>query len=134
MSETTLFICKSCHRSSAEVPTNEPCDGAILLEKISNLCENHESLMELKIKSVGCLWACSRGCVVAVSSLKKPTWLFVDIKADETIDENTTALLEFTQLYINSRKGNVPWEKVPEVLQSAIFAQIPSVLNHENLD
>ncbi|MEA5574045.1 DUF1636 family protein [Calothrix sp. UHCC 0171] len=133
MNKTTLFICKSCHRSSEEVPKNQPCDGTILLDKINDINDKNSSI-ELEIQPVGCLWACSRGCVVAVSSPKKPTWIFIDIKVDEKVDENTKALLEFTQLYNNSHKGNIPWEKIPEPLQSAIFAQIPSVLNYENLD
>ncbi len=39
--------------------------------------------------------------------------------------ESATALLDFMQLYIKSAKGNVVWKQLPEILQSAIFAQIP---------
>jgi predicted metal-binding protein len=69
------------------------------------------------------LWACSQGCVVAVSSDEKPTYLFVNLLPEES----AIALLEFMQLYIKSRKGALAWEKLPKTLQSAIFAQIPSV-------
>ncbi|MEA5600489.1 DUF1636 family protein [Nostoc sp. UHCC 0252] len=121
MPKHTIFVCKSCHRSSEERPENAPFDGDILLDKLNNLCSEQLSSNEIKIQSVGCLWACSQGCVVAVSSDEKPTYLFVNL----TPEESAAALLEFMQLYIKSRKGNVVWEKLPQVLQSAIFAQIP---------
>jgi len=65
------------------------------------------------------------GCVVALSSPEKPTYLLVDLPPDA---ENASALLEFTQMYINNRKGAFMWEKLPKELESAIFASIPSVL------
>jgi predicted metal-binding protein len=79
----------------------------------------------VEIKSVGCLWACSHGCVVSVASPDKPTYLFVNL----TPEESATALLDFMQLYIKSPKGTVVWKQIPELLQSAIFAQIPPVLS-----
>ncbi|BAY73742.1 hypothetical protein NIES25_01500 [Nostoc linckia NIES-25] len=123
MPKHTIFVCKSCHRSSEDRPKNPPFDGEILLDKLNSLCLRQLPSDELKIQSVGCLWACDRGCVVAVSSDEKPTYLFINLFPEES----ATALLEFIQLYIKNRKGVVVWEQLPEVLQSAIFAQIPSV-------
>ncbi|WP_445634020.1 Metal-binding protein [Nostoc sp. DSM 114161] len=123
MPKHTIFVCKSCHRSSEEKPNNPPFDGDILLDKLKSLCISKLPNDELKIQSVGCLWACDRGCVVAVSSEDKPTYLFVDL----TPEESAASLVEFMQMYIKSRKGAVVWEQLPQVLQSAIFAQIPSV-------
>ncbi|HBW29953.1 DUF1636 family protein [Anabaena sp. FACHB-709] len=125
MTKHTLFVCKSCHRSSEELAENQPCDGSILLDKITSLYSEKFATEELEIQSVGCLWACSRGCVVALSSPEKPTYLLVDLPPDA---ENASALLEFTQMYINNRKGAFMWEKLPKELESAIFASIPSVL------
>ncbi|WNN89025.1 DUF1636 domain-containing protein [Gloeocapsopsis dulcis] len=76
---------------------------------------------ELEIKPVDCLWACSQGCVVSVLSRDKFTYLFVNLPPEES----PAALLEFMQLYIKNSKGNVVWKQFPEILQSAIFAQIP---------
>ncbi|MFN6562890.1 MAG: DUF1636 family protein [Nostoc sp. ChiSLP01] len=123
MTKHTLFVCKSCHRSSEERPENPPFDGNILLEKINTLCIEQFNHDELEIQPVGCLWACSQGCVVSVSSHDKPTYLFVNLPPEES----PAALLKFMQLYIKSRKGAVVWEQLPELLQSAIFAQIPPV-------
>ncbi|MDZ8237943.1 MAG: DUF1636 family protein [Nostoc sp. ChiQUE01a] len=123
MPKHTIFVCKSCHRSSEERPKNPPFDGDILLDKLNSLCLKKLPNDELKIQSVGCLWACDQGCVVAVSSDEKPTYLFVNLFPEES----AAALLEFMQLYIKNRKGAVVWEQLPQVLQSAIFAQIPSV-------
>ncbi|MEA5620089.1 DUF1636 family protein [Cronbergia sp. UHCC 0137] len=121
MPKYNLFVCKSCHSSAQKRPENPPFDGAILIDKLNDLC--HEKLLhnELEIKPVECLWACNQGCVVAASYPDKPTYLFVNL----TPGESATALLYFMQLYIKSDKGNVVWKQIPELLQSAIFAQIP---------
>jgi predicted metal-binding protein len=77
----------------------------------------------VEIKSVGCLWACSHGCVVSVASPDKPTYLFTNLPAHEA----ATALLQFGKLYLDSSTGDIPWKQIPEVLQSAGIAKIPSV-------
>ncbi|WP_460201921.1 DUF1636 family protein [Scytonema sp. NUACC21] len=124
----TVLVCKSCHRSSEERPKNQLADGSILLDKINSLCSEKSLSDELKIQPVECLWACNHGCVVSVSSPDKLTYLFVNLPPEES----PAALLKFMKLYINSRKGVVPWKQFPEVLQSAIFAKIPSVVVDEN--
>lgn len=123
MPKHILFVCKSCHRSSEERPENPPFDGAILLDQLNSLCIQKLTSNDLEIKPVECLWACSQGCVVSVSSQDKPTYLFVNLPPEES----PTALLEFMELYIINRKGAVAWKKFPKLLQSAIFAQIPPV-------
>ncbi|MDV2998176.1 MAG: hypothetical protein N4J56_007881 [Chroococcidiopsis sp. SAG 2025] len=119
-----LFVCKSCHHSSEERPENQPADGTFLLDKINDLSTEKFLVNELEIQPFGYLWACSQGCVVSVSSQKKPTYLFVNL----TPEDSVAAILEFLQLYIKSRKGNIAWEKFPKLLQLAIFAQIPPVI------
>ncbi|OKH20898.1 hypothetical protein NIES593_17390 [Hydrococcus rivularis NIES-593] len=123
MPKHLLFVCQSCHRSSEELAENQPSDGSILLDELNSLCNQKFSSERLEIKPVECLWACDRGCVVSVASQDKPTYLFVNLLPEDS----PAALLEFLQLYIKSRKGSVAWTKVPERLQSAIFAQIPPV-------
>jgi predicted metal-binding protein len=124
MPKHILFVCQSCHRSSEELAENQLSDGSILLDKINNLCSEKFLPDQLEIKPVECLWACSQGCVVSVSCSNKPTYLFVNLPPQES----PTALLEFLQLYIKSRKGFFAWKKVPKLLQAAIFAQIPPVV------
>lgn len=130
MTKYTLFVCKSCHYSSAELAENQPCDGSIFLDKITTLSAEKFAAEELEIKPVGCLWTC-RGCVVAVSNPDKPTYLLVDLPPDE---DSASALLEFTQMYISNRKGAVNWDKLPKQLESAFFACIPSVINQDILE
>jgi predicted metal-binding protein len=125
MTKHTLFVCKSCRRSSEELSENQPCEGSILLDKITTL-SSEKYAVELEIQPVGCLWACNRGCAVAVSNPDKPTYLLVDLPPDE---ENASALLEFLQMYISHRKGAVNWDTLPKQLESAILACIPSVLS-----
>ncbi len=128
MPKHTLFVCKSCHRSSEQLPEKQHRDGTILLNELNSLSAEESQFDELEIKPVECLWACSHGCVVSVCSPDKPTYLFVNLPPSES----ATALLEFMELYIKSSKGVIPWKQLPELLQSAIFAQIPSVVVDEN--
>ncbi|MBW4477589.1 MAG: DUF1636 family protein [Tolypothrix brevis GSE-NOS-MK-07-07A] len=120
----TLFVCKSCHCSSEERPKNQPADGTILLDKLNGLRSKDLTSEDLEIKPVECLWACSQGCVVSISSPEKPTYLFVNLPTEESPE----ALLEFMQMYIKSRKGNIAWKKFPKLLQLSIFASIPPVV------
>ncbi|MBW4558804.1 MAG: DUF1636 family protein [Trichormus sp. ATA11-4-KO1] len=124
MTKHTLFICQSCHCSSEKIPEKQYRDGNRLLEQLNNLANEKFSSAELEIKPVGCLWACSRGCVAAISCPEKLTYLIVDLPPDES----AAALLDLMQLYINNDKGVFIWEKVPKLLQSKFFAQIPSVI------
>lgn|GEM_PF-645961 len=128
MSKHKLLVCKSCHRSSEELADGQIADGSILLEQLNTLSKTgcNEQLQSelLEIEPVECLWACSRGCVVAVNSAKKPTYLFADISPEENA---ITALLDFMKLYIKSSKGVIAWKNFPEILQPAIVAVIPSV-------
>ncbi|MDZ8067327.1 MAG: DUF1636 family protein [Nostoc sp. DedQUE08] len=123
MTKHTLFVCKSCHRSSEERPEKAPFDGDILLDQLNTLCAQQFHANELKIQPVGCLWACNKGCVVSVSSHDKPTYVFANLLPEES----PAPLLEFIQLYIKSRKGVLAWEQLPDLLQSASIAQIPPV-------
>ncbi|MCG6137822.1 MAG: DUF1636 family protein [Nostoc sp. LLA-1] len=123
MTKHTLFICTSCQRSSEQMPEKELKDGKLLLEQIKTLSSEKSTSAQIEIQPVGCLWACERGCVAAISSPEKPTYLIVDLP----VDESPAALLELMQLYINKNNGVIPWKQLPQFLQSAIFAQIPSI-------
>ncbi|WP_193197126.1 DUF1636 family protein [Nostoc sp. MG11] len=123
MIKHTLFVCKSCHRSSEERPKNPPFDGDFFIDQLNGLCIQNFSPEELEIQPVGCLWACSQGCVVSICCSEKPTYLFTNL----TPEPSAVALLEFLKMYINSSKGAILWKQLPELLQSAIFAQIPPI-------
>ncbi|MCU0549429.1 MAG: DUF1636 family protein [Leptolyngbya sp. Prado105] len=122
MTKHTLFVCKSCH-CSEELSEDQLRDGTRLLEQIQALSEDNIASSELEIQPVGCLWACHHGCVAAIASPEKPTFLFTKLPPDDSAQ----SLLEFAQHYIQRDKGTVPWKKIPEQLKSLI-ARIPSVL------
>jgi predicted metal-binding protein len=122
MSKHTLFICKSCHCSSEEQPEDQSTDGTRLLEQLNTA--STEQLRELEIQLVECLWACSKphvACVAAFSAPHKPTYLFTNLPGSSSAE----ALLQFGNLYMNSKTGNVPWKRFPKLLVSV--AKIPAV-------
>jgi predicted metal-binding protein len=123
LSKHTLFVCKSCHRSEEERPKGQPADGKVLLGQLTAQAAKMKTA-DLDIKPVGCLWACSKGCVVALAGPNKPAYLLIDVPPGGDYAE---ALLQMTQLYIKSKKGSFNWGKMPELLEPCLFAQIPAL-------
>lgn len=124
MSKNKLLVCKSCHRPSEELADGQTPDGTHLFNQLNDLSKAKFGADNIEIEAVECLWACNRGCAIAACSDEKPTYLFVDLVPDEKVN---TGLLEFMKLYIKSRKGNIPFKKIPETLQEVIAALIPVV-------
>lgn len=120
---TCLLVCKSCNRSSEELPENQVADGTRLIEQLNALSAEQPQCKDLRIQPVGCLWTCSSPCAVAFSAPGKPTYLFTNVPTDET----AAALLQFGELYLNSKTGNIPWQQFPQVLQEVSIAKIPTM-------
>jgi predicted metal-binding protein len=120
MSDPTLFVCKSCHRSSEDLPEGAKSDGTCLLEQLQ--AAGLPQTAQVQLQSVDCLWLCDQGCVAALSSSDKPTYVFSNLP----IEGSAEALQQFAASYAASKKGNVPWEKFPSVLQSTTVAKVPS--------
>ncbi|PIG94707.1 DUF1636 domain-containing protein [Gloeocapsopsis sp. IPPAS B-1203] len=126
MSKHILFVCKSCNSVHSDGIDYEKVEGAVLLNQLLHLHQDWSHQDELEIHPVGCLWTCSSPCSVAFSAPDKATYLFT--KAPSTEAE---ALLQFGQLYLTSKDGNIPWKQFPEVLQSAEVAKIPSLITEK---
>jgi predicted metal-binding protein len=116
-----LFVCKSCNAVHSDNFDYDKAEGVVLLNQLLDLHQDWSHRNELEICAVGCLWTCSRPCSVAFSSTNKTTYLFTNIPATAA-----EALLQFGQLYLTNKDGNIPWQQFPEVLQSAEVAKIPS--------
>lgn len=122
MIKHTLSVCKFCYCSSGKTSEeDQQTYGTRLFEQLNTLAKEKFPLTQLEIQPVGCMWACSHGCVVAVSSPEKPTYFIVDLPPDESAAE----LLEFMQLYISNDKGAIAFKKLRELFSSATFVQIP---------
>jgi predicted metal-binding protein len=120
VSKYVLFVCKSCNSVHSDDIDYEKADGANLLNQLLNLHQDWSNRDELEIREVGCLWTCSYPCSVAFSGTNKATYLFTKVPSTEA-----EALLQFGQLYLASKDGNIPWKQFPEVLQTAEVAKIP---------
>lgn len=121
MSKHVLFVCKSCNFSPDQEKHQGQSGGTLLL---NHLLESHQTWpgkAELEIQSVGCLCTCERPCVIALSGINKPTYLFTDLPPLES----ATDLLKLGRLYLDSEDGYVPNYKLPEVLQPKRLTRIP---------
>jgi predicted metal-binding protein len=121
MSKHVLFVCKSCNSTHSEETNYEKSEGATLLNQVKTLHQEHSYSDELDIQVVSCVRTFERPCAVAFSAADKATYLFTKI-----LSTAAAALLQFGQLYLTSKDGNIPWKQFPEVLQSAEVAKIPS--------
>jgi predicted metal-binding protein len=117
MLKTILSICKSCNQ--ADHKKQKPTQGSLLL---SNL-DTQISDPEIEIRPVECMWTCSRACSVAISSLHKCTWYFMDLPPENT----TVALAEFAHLYHESPDGSVDWKNFPKELHDVGVIWIPGI-------
>ncbi|MDM9384248.1 DUF1636 domain-containing protein [Chlorogloeopsis sp. ULAP01] len=122
MSKHILYICKSCNTQSNEEKNHKQSEGLCLFNQLQLLHQNWSKNSELEIQSVDCLWACGHPCVVAFSGADKFTYLLMDLP----LSESAVALLQLSELYLDSNDGVIPWNKFPKVLKSDTVARIPS--------
>lgn len=120
MSKPILFVCQSCRLSDQDDDTH-PTDGTVLLNQLLTLHQQWAQQSELEIQPVGCLWTCRQACTVALQSANKCTYLLTHLLPSESAE----ALMQFSELYLNSENGNIPWRKIPEVLKTETIARIP---------
>jgi len=126
MTNSILFICKSCNAGHNDAVDYDQSAGATLLQQLTQLQPSNSPSPALEIREVGCLWTCDHPCAVAFSAPSKATYLFTKVPATAA-----SALLTFGTLYRDSKNGDIPWKQFPEVLQSAEVAKIPSLLMRE---
>ena len=119
MPNPTLFVCTSCN--AAFHKGSQPSQGACLLEQLRALCIDESSLT---IQPVNCLWMCRQACVVAISAVNQPTYVFTDLPTTKSAE----ALLQFTDIYRQQNGAAIPYRHIPEVLKAGSVVRIPPVM------
>ncbi|MFQ4143120.1 DUF1636 domain-containing protein [Chlorogloeopsis sp. ULAP02] len=122
MPKHILYICKSCNAQSNEEKNHKQPEGLCLFNQLQLLHQNWSKNSELEIQAVDCLWSCSHPCVVALSGADKFTYLLMDLP----LSESAIALLQLSEIYLDSNDGVIPWSKFPKGLKSDTVARIPS--------
>jgi predicted metal-binding protein len=120
MVKPTLFVCESCRLTESQENNRIPV-GEQLLSCLLEQYQNWPRQSELFIQPVGCLWTCNRPCTVSFTAPNKPTYLFMGLP----VADSAAALLQFSELYLNSSDGDIPWSKFPEVLKSGEIGRVP---------
>lgn len=121
MSNPILFVCKSCCLSDHD--EDNLSDGDLLLNQLLILYQRWSRQSELEIQPVGCLWTCSQACAVSLQCTNKYTYLFTHLPPSESAD----ALMQFSELYLDSEYGNIPWKQIPDALKTETIARIPTM-------
>lgn len=123
----TIFVCQTCAsiwQNGKRVGTS---GGQHLLDQLMELYQNWSLAPEFTIKSIECMSACDRSCVVAFTAPGKLTYLFGDLSSNvETLPAISAAVLECASLYLTKPDGLMPWSERPELLKQGILARIPS--------
>lgn len=119
MSKPTLLVCQSCRLSDYD--DEKPADGSLLLNQLLTLHQQWSRQAELEIQPVGCLLTCRQPCAVALQAANKCTYLLTHLP----LSDSAKALIQFSEVYLDSKDGNVPWKKIPELLKTDTIARIP---------
>jgi predicted metal-binding protein len=120
MPKHTLFICEACNCSKVPNLPEPSSSCAYLLDQVMELSAVDSD--QLDIQPAGCLWTCDRPCSVAFVAPGKFTYHFADLSL-----ESAQALLEFSNLYIDSEDGYVLPANFPELIRSKLLVRIPPV-------
>lgn len=123
MAQPTLFVCALCRFSATEREQNGVSGGQYLLDRLSQALAEQELTEQVNLQPVRCMAACSHSCVVALTAPEKLTFVFNELSPDQSTDE----LLSFTQQYLASANGNVPYRERPPLVRSKLMAVLPAV-------
>ncbi len=119
MPDVTVTICTTCR---AGLPTDAPGPrlGARLFDALSlaSLPDN------VRLKTVECLSACSRGCSMVVQG-GDARWSY--IYGDMDPDQHVPQIVEGIHAYSTTADGLVPWRERPEIFRKQSIARIPPV-------
>ncbi|MCD8488893.1 MAG: DUF1636 domain-containing protein [Desertifilum sp.] len=120
MAKHVMSVCKYCNAVHSKEVDYEQSEGAILYQELAKLHQDWAHKNDLEIRSVGCLWTCDRPCSVSFSATDKATYVLTQVPLSQA-----TALLEFGELYLKSKAGDIPWKQIPEALQAVDKAKVP---------
>ncbi|NES98868.1 MAG: DUF1636 domain-containing protein [Desertifilum sp. SIO1I2] len=120
MAKHVMSVCKYCNSVHSQEVDYEHSEGAVLYRELAELHQDWAYKNDLEIRSVGCLWTCDRPCSVSFSATDKATYVLTKVPLSQA-----AALLEFGELYLKSKAGDIPWKQIPEVLQATDKAKVP---------
>lgn len=117
----TLFVCTLCRASETEREQIGPNGGQYLLDRLYEALDGSDVGNAIRLHPVRCMGVCSRSCVVSFSAPKKLTFIFSELSPTQSVPE----LLQFSQQYISSSTGNVPYRERPNAAKKGLVAVLP---------
>ena len=117
----TLTICTSCRPGPvADADAAAPASGARLAAMVEQAAGNRTD--PPGIIRHECLWACRSACVVLIQSPGKTGYLAGRFVPEAAAAE---ALLDWSDAYLQSPAGDVPYTAWPEGMKGHFIARIP---------
>ena len=119
----TLFICTACRFSKTEQERAGLRGGQHLWNQFCDQQQTEPECHPFCLQAVSCMGACSRSCVVAFAGLDKTTFIFGDLSP---LEECVADLLQFSDRYFATTKGDVPYADRPTALKQRLVAKLPA--------
>jgi predicted metal-binding protein len=145
-----IFVCTSCGRNRASVPTVAtditgipagveaacPSQGDRLLQQLQSRLESDQRsclksstpplATTVSIQPVQCMGLCEQDCVVAFVAPGKRTYVFGNLPTDEAhLEDTAAAVLTCARQYQSKTDGALSYFERPELLKTRVLARIP---------
>jgi predicted metal-binding protein len=123
----TLFVCTAC-ASRRDGQKLEESGGQRLLNSISQLHQDWPLHDHFQVQPVKCMGVCHRECTIALSCAGKFSYIFGDLRVDETNLESTaTAILHYARQYHDRQDGAVAFGDRDPLFKNGSVARIPPI-------
>jgi predicted metal-binding protein len=123
----TLFVCTAC-ASRRDGKKLEESGGQRLLNSISQLHQDWPLQTQFQVQPVKCMGVCHRECTIALSCPGKFSYIFGDLRVDETELETTaTAILHYASQYHDRPDGAVAFGDRDPLFKNGSVARIPPI-------
>ena len=116
----TMYVCRSCVWTEAQREIDGKRQGVFLIEEMEKLLPKWAYQDKVTFRVVYCLGGCRNPCNVGFRSPGKYFLRFNKLAPDDA-----QALLDFAELYHDSKEGDPPAEDRPERLKDALVVRVP---------
>lgn len=124
--KTELLVCTTCR------PADAPRDGRAAGQSLFDLLEEalafvataaQEPPAGAQLRGIACLGACSRGCVVALQSTRKASYVFGNLAPEA---DCVQAVMAIARQHSADAEGLLVWGQRPERLRKGLIARLPA--------
>lgn len=118
---TIISVCISCRLPGDSREPRENRSGFRLYQQLKTMLNSNPLARKIEVRPVECLSLCPRPCGIAISSVKKSSYLF----GDQDPVRSVIDILECADLFSRTKDGVMARNERPKTLRSSILGRIP---------